>query len=157
MQGRSGFLQALAAVLIVTSAHSAWAQFRPAAPAAIPVPASAPTEKPTLDTSLVDYDTVPILLFHAQGDTVRPTGGDTLTRDSAKVAVPVPDPISVPSAESDSIAALELEEKSVKARGSKVHRDKEVSRIRLSRQDLQRVAAAQGDPLKVLGTLPGVT
>nr|MDQ3003202.1 TonB-dependent receptor [Fibrobacterota bacterium] len=44
-----------------------------------------------------------------------------------------------------------------KARGSKVHRDKEVSRIRLSRQDLQRVAAAQGDPLKVLGTLPGVT
>jgi hypothetical protein len=58
----------------------------------------------------------------------------------------------------DSLAnALELNEKNVKARGSKVHREKEVSRVRLSRQDIQRVAAAQGDPLKVLGTLPGVT
>jgi hypothetical protein len=68
------------------------------------------------------------------------------------------------AARRDSIAAadsargvLELQEKRVKARGSNVHRQKEVSRIRLTRRDIQRVAAAQGDPLKVLGTLPGVT
>jgi hypothetical protein len=52
---------------------------------------------------------------------------------------------------------LELQEKTVKARGSQLHRQKEVSRLRLSRQDIQKVAAAQGDPLKVLGSLPGVT
>ena len=56
----------------------------------------------------------------------------------------------------DTADALELQEKSSQAAGSRLHRQKEVSRIRLTRSDLQKVAAAQGDPLKVLGTLPGV-
>lgn len=56
----------------------------------------------------------------------------------------------------DTAGVLELEGKTVKAAGSKVHRQKQVSRLRLSRSDMQKVVAAQGDPLKVLGTLPGV-
>ncbi len=74
----------------------------------------------------------------------------------ARAANGVPATNGVPAMDSAQ-DALELMEKNVKARGSKVHRAKEASRIRLSRQDIQRVAAAQGDPLKVLGTLPGVT
>ena len=55
-----------------------------------------------------------------------------------------------------SYQGMELEDKVIKAQGSRTHRQKEISRIRLTRRDLQRVAAAQGDPLKVLSTLPGV-
>ncbi|MDB5047273.1 MAG: hypothetical protein JWO30_344 [Fibrobacteres bacterium] len=75
--------------------------------------------------------------------------------DSARTAAR--EKASLDSAAARDTSALELREKSVKARAAKVHREKEVSRIRLSRQDIQRVAASQGDPLKVLSTLPGVT
>lgn len=54
-------------------------------------------------------------------------------------------------------SALEIQEKKVRAQGTRGHREKEVSRIRLSREDLRNITAAQGDPLKALGTLPGVS
>ncbi len=93
----------------------------------------------------------------ARGDTsaqARPAG-DTAPRDTA-----APEKAAEGNrrdTQAADTAALELEDKNVKARGSRVHRAKEASHIRLSRRDLQRVAAAQGDPLKVLGTLPGVS
>lgn len=52
---------------------------------------------------------------------------------------------------------LDLQEKSVKSGSSRSHRDKEVSRIRLGREDLKHIAAAQGDPMRALGTLPGTS
>ncbi len=52
---------------------------------------------------------------------------------------------------------LELHEKIVVGSGTRVHREKEVSRIRLSREELHKIAAAQGDPMRALSTLPGVT
>jgi hypothetical protein len=52
---------------------------------------------------------------------------------------------------------IELQEKSVRGRSTHTHRVKEVSRIRLGREELRKVAAAQGDPFKVLATLPGVS
>lgn len=70
-----------------------------------------------------------------------------IAADSLAVAAPAP---------SDT-TGLELEEKRVRGRATPTHRMKEVSRIRLKREDLQKVAAAQGDPFKALGTLPGVT
>lgn len=52
---------------------------------------------------------------------------------------------------------IEAPEKTVKGRSSQTHREKEVSRIRLDREDLKKIAAAQGDPMRALGTLPGAT
>ena len=52
-------------------------------------------------------------------------------------------------------AAVELQEKSVYGSGTRTHRDKEISRLRLDREALRQVAAAQGDPMKALATLPG--
>ena len=70
-----------------------------------------------------------------------------------------------PAAPRDSIAAagpsrdsaLEAPEKTVQAKTTPTHRDKEVSRIRLTREDLRNVTAAQGDPFKALGALPGIS
>ncbi|MDB5103738.1 MAG: TonB family protein [Fibrobacteres bacterium] len=66
------------------------------------------------------------------------------------------DPIDSTRAVGDS-SALELKDKNVKARDTRSHREKEVSRIRLTREDLKNIAAAQGDPLRALTTLPGTT
>ncbi|MBW8886762.1 MAG: TonB-dependent receptor [Fibrobacteres bacterium] len=54
-------------------------------------------------------------------------------------------------------SSLELQEKKTQTQGTRSHREKEVSRIRLTREDLKNITAAQGDPLKALGTLPGVS
>jgi hypothetical protein len=112
---------------------------------------------PNADPGDEVYDSVPTYDV-APGDSLYPAVEPE--PDSAAAASPAAAPMDSARARiaSDSLkGALELQEKSVKARGSQVHREKEVSRIRLSRRDIQRVAAAQGDPLKVLGTLPGVT
>jgi hypothetical protein len=77
-------------------------------------------------------------------DTGRTVGPDSLS-GAADPAVPA-----------DS-SSLQLPEKSVRARFSRPHREKEASRIRLDREALRQVAAAQGDPLKALATLPGTT
>ncbi|MDB5104258.1 MAG: TonB family protein [Fibrobacteres bacterium] len=90
----------------------------------------------------------------ADGDSARNHAGDS-ARVPIHAGLGGPGPGSAGTASADS--ALELMEKNVKARGTRIHREKEVSRIRLNRRDIQRVAAAQGDPLKVLSTLPGVT
>ncbi len=92
----------------------------------------------------------------AQGDSAsKPIGATGSSPDSAAkpsgASAPTP-----PDTTGGEDQALELSDKEVKARGSRAHRQKEVSRIRLTRRDLQRVVAAQGDPLKVLSTLPGV-
>ncbi len=111
-----------------------------------PVPEGIPR-----DTSHTGYQESPYGVDSARTDSVPavPASRDTASAPPGKTASPAP---------ADSVDnALELDEKSVRARSTRVHRQKEVSRIRLSRKDIQRVAAAQGDPLKVLGTLPGVT
>jgi hypothetical protein len=71
------------------------------------------------------------------------------TVSSALDTVPAAGPEPVDS------SALELPGKSVRGRFSRSHREKETSRIRLDREDLRKVAAAQGDPMKALATLPG--
>lgn len=52
---------------------------------------------------------------------------------------------------------LETGERTVKSRSTRTHRDKEASRVRLGREDLKKIAAAQGDPLRALATLPGTS
>ena len=160
------FLMRLLAFLIVSGALAA-ASGSAAAPKAIAAPAVPPA-------SDFPYDTVST--YQVAPETAEPESADSVTDSIAirtgldSAGTPAPndppkDSIRGAGADKtreeavrDSLAnALELNEKNVKARGSKVHREKEVSRVRLSRQDIQRVAAAQGDPLKVLGTLPGVT
>ncbi|MDQ3002109.1 MAG: Plug domain-containing protein [Fibrobacterota bacterium] len=74
------------------------------------------------------------------------------TREEPVVQGPAPIAASVPDSN-----ILEAPEKTIKGRSSQSHREKEVSRIRLDREDLRNIAAAQGDPLKALGTLPGTT
>lgn len=91
----------------------------------------------------------------APSDTTKPDTTafvDTMKADTARPAAPAPAP-ATDAAE----GALELQEKTVKGRSTATHREKEVSRIRLGREELQKVAAAQGDPFKVLSTLPGVS
>lgn len=97
--------------------------------------------------------------------------GGTLAADSVRAASPedpvpqppvppAPAPIAAQPAsgeEADTESGLELDEKTVKGRSTGAHREKEVSRIRIGREALQKVAASQGDPFKVLSTLPGVT
>jgi hypothetical protein len=106
------------------------------------------------------YDSVPAYGVEA-ADSAKADDGDASAErpsgsgaDSAATDSAVASPASKP-ANADS-SALELGEKNIKGRGTPVHLDKEVSRLRLTRRDLQRVAAAQGDPFKALGTLPGV-
>lgn len=67
-------------------------------------------------------------------------------------AAPSPD-----SAAAVADSGLDLGEKKVRAATSRTHREKEVSRLRLDRAALKRVAAAQGDPFKALATLPGTS
>jgi hypothetical protein len=113
-------------------------------------------ENPPGDTG--DGSTAPdTIRGSASRDSARSDSARTAAAKDSSRAPPARDSAKAAMARDSADQALELLEKSVKARGSKVHREKEVSRIRLSRQDIQRVAAAQGDPLKVLGTLPGVT
>ena len=52
---------------------------------------------------------------------------------------------------------LEIREKSIRSGSSRTHQEKEVSRIRLDRDDLKKIAAAQGDPMRALSTLPGTS
>jgi len=59
------------------------------------------------------------------------------------------------AAPSDS-QAIELPAKSVKGRKNDVHQSGEIGRVRLSREDIARTAATQGDPLRAVATLPGV-
>jgi hypothetical protein len=137
-----------------------------AAAAAAPVP---PGSLP--DTSRAGYADSPYGVDReedpadstAAGDSSGASDATGIRSDRADTAVPPVSADSVDSADSaadaaaiDTAGALELQEKSAKAAGTKLHRQKEVSRIRLTRSDLEKVAAAQGDPLKVLGTLPGV-
>ncbi len=65
--------------------------------------------------------------------------------------------LSLPSAAFGEGASdtLEMREKTVTSPSTKTHLEKEVSRTRLTRNDLKKIAAAQGDPLKALSTLPG--
>jgi hypothetical protein len=50
---------------------------------------------------------------------------------------------------------LELQEKVIRSGSTQSHRDKEVSRVRLDREALKNIPAAQGDPMRALSTLPG--
>ncbi|MEO7424005.1 MAG: TonB-dependent receptor [Fibrobacteria bacterium] len=52
---------------------------------------------------------------------------------------------------------LEAQEKNVRGGSTRSHRDKEVSRVRLDRETLKYIPAAQGDPMRALSTLPGTT
>ena len=52
---------------------------------------------------------------------------------------------------------VEAAPKTVKGASSQNHREKEVSRVRLDRETLKEIPAAQGDPMRALGTLPGTT
>lgn len=52
--------------------------------------------------------------------------------------------------------AIDLPTKSVKGRANTVHQSGEIGRVRLSREDLARTTATQGDPLRAVSTLPGV-
>ncbi len=79
--------------------------------------------------------------------------GDSLAAVEPNTAAASPAPAVAPA----DTGGIELEEKTVKGRATSTHREKEVSRIRLGREQLQKVAAAQGDPFKALGTLPGVS
>ncbi|HKP97909.1 MAG TPA: TonB-dependent receptor [Fibrobacteria bacterium] len=64
-------------------------------------------------------------------------------------------PAATDSSRAASEDTLETAEKTVKSRATRSHREKEVSRIRLGREDLKDIAAAQGDPMRALSTLPG--
>ena len=52
---------------------------------------------------------------------------------------------------------LEMEEKTVKGGSTQSHREKEVSRLRLDRETLKIIPAAQGDPMRALSALPGTS
>ena len=84
------------------------------------------------------------------------SSSDSVSDSASTSVLPSPFAPQPPDTTGGKGEGLELSDKEVKARGSRAHREKEASRIRLTRRDLQRVAAAQGDPLKVLSTLPGV-
>jgi hypothetical protein len=102
----------------------------------------------------VDSAVAPSDSVLAPADTA--TASADLSATPADTAKPLPAPAAAPP-EDQGEGALELQEKTVKGRSTSTHREKEVSRIRLGREELQKVAAAQGDPFKVLGTLPGVS
>ncbi len=76
--------------------------------------------------------------------------------DSAASRVEDNDSLRVDSALINS-DILELQEKTVQGSMSRTHLNKEVSRVRLTREELKKVVAAQGDPLKALTTLPGTS
>ncbi len=59
------------------------------------------------------------------------------------------------TAPKDSLA-IDLPSKSVKGHANQVHQSGEIGRVRLSREDLARTTATQGDPLRAVSTLPGV-
>jgi hypothetical protein len=52
---------------------------------------------------------------------------------------------------------LEMRGKAVHGRSTRAHREKELSRVRLDREDLKDIAAAQNDPMRALAALPGTS
>ncbi|MDB5051204.1 MAG: TonB family protein [Fibrobacteres bacterium] len=99
--------------------------------------------------------------FAAESSPVTSVPGreDSAAMDHAPLSKKSAPTDSIPRKDRDSTAAdiLELREKSVKSATTQTHREKEVSRIRLGREDLKNIAAAQGDPMRALSALPGTS
>ncbi|MBF0430574.1 MAG: TonB-dependent receptor plug domain-containing protein [Fibrobacteria bacterium] len=100
--------------------------------------------------------------------------GATPTIDSSTPEPPIDSSPIIPSQTTDSVSSpsppativdsseaastlLELKEKVVKDKLQRIHRRKKISRQRLDRLQIQKVPAVQGDPIRAINTLPGVT
>ncbi len=87
---------------------------------------------------------------------------DTVLPDTIKIRhslthmiSPLPDTQSVKVQEG--YKPLELEKIIVKDKASFIHKRKKISRQRLDRLQIQNIPAVQGDPIRAINTLPGVT
>jgi hypothetical protein len=112
---------------------------------------------------------VPAVPAEQVNDSVGPSGSGMRDTLSANDSTAVADaPAKRDSARSDTAAGLEkdtayssdaikLRDLIVRDKSARIHKRKEASRQRLNRLQIQKIPAVQGDPMRALSTLPGIS